>query len=122
MSSTRAWWMCPLGLALIVVFWGCNFEYTNSGCEMRSSDRPINANSDAASLQSACDRNVKNACNNLGVKYLNGVGVAVDYPRALSLFKQACDHGDQLGCVRCRDEHRLPQPGLDVRPRQDSDG
>lgn len=46
----------------------------------------------------ACDSGFARACNNLGVLYRGGLGVAQDLARAKSLYAKACDGREPLGC------------------------
>src|SRR5438094_5062081 len=39
------------------------------------------------------------SCNNLGLMYGNGDGVAKDAARAAALYRKACDGGDARGCT-----------------------
>ena len=52
------------------------------------------------------------ACNNLGVLYEQGIGVAIDYVRARALYVQACEGGEPRGChnlgVLATDGHGEP--------------
>jgi TonB family protein len=48
--------------------------------------------------QQACNSGDMGGCAKLGMKYLNGEGVAKDAVRAAELFKQACDGGSATGC------------------------
>jgi TPR repeat protein len=38
------------------------------------------------------------ACGRLGWVYEHGLGVAIDLPRAATLYEQSCDHGHGWGC------------------------
>ena len=46
----------------------------------------------------SCDAGNLNSCKSLGYMYSNGLAVAKDDARAVSLYRQACDGGDALGC------------------------
>lgn len=46
----------------------------------------------------ACDRGFPKACNNLGVLYRGGFGVAQDLAKAKSLYAKACNDKEPLGC------------------------
>lgn len=46
----------------------------------------------------ACDRGFARACNNLGVLYRGGLGVAQDLAKAKSLYAKACNDREPLGC------------------------
>ena len=46
----------------------------------------------------ACDRGFPKACNNLGVLYRGGLGVAQDLAKAKSLYAKACNDREPLGC------------------------
>lgn len=45
-----------------------------------------------------CNNNYPDACDILGMRYLNGDGVAKDEAAATAMFKRACDLGDAEGC------------------------
>ena len=49
--------------------------------------------------QQACDRGDMLGCNELGVMYGTGEGVAKDLARAATLYQRACDGGEMWGCV-----------------------
>lgn len=51
-----------------------------------------------AAFVRACDGGFAAGCFNLGVTYLNGIGVSQDDVRAVGFFRQACDGGDAKGC------------------------
>jgi TPR repeat protein len=53
----------------------------------------------------SCASGVARSCNNLGVLYDNGQGVAKDRAAALSWFERACSAGEPLGCEN-RDQRR----------------
>ena len=46
----------------------------------------------------ACDRGFARACNNLGVLYRGGLGIAQDLAKAKSLYAKACNDREPLGC------------------------
>jgi hypothetical protein len=53
----------------------------------------------AASIYAAlCEAKDGWACTTLGVMHTQGRGVKPDMARARTLFKQACDAGNQTGC------------------------
>jgi hypothetical protein len=47
----------------------------------------------------ACDSGERQGCNNLGLMYYRGEGVAKDLNRAAELYKRACDAGGSGGCL-----------------------
>jgi TPR repeat protein len=47
----------------------------------------------------ACDSGERQGCNNLGLMYYRGEGVAKDLNRAADLYKRACDAGGSGGCL-----------------------
>jgi TPR repeat protein len=47
----------------------------------------------------ACDSGERQGCNNLGLMYYRGEGVAKDLNRAADLYKRACDAGGTGGCL-----------------------
>ena len=47
----------------------------------------------------ACDGGERQGCNNLGLMYYRGEGVAKDLNRAADLYKRACDAGGSGGCL-----------------------
>ena len=49
-------------------------------------------------LETACLNGNANACNDLGVKYATGEGVARNHSRAMELYRKACDIGSAVGC------------------------
>lgn len=49
-------------------------------------------------FQKGCDGGDANSCNNLGVRYEYGDGVAKDVSRAVQLYQKTCDGGNALGC------------------------
>lgn len=56
--------------------------------------------SGAADLnRKACDSGERQGCNNLGLMYYRGEGVAKDLNRAAELYKRACDAGGTGGCL-----------------------
>ena len=56
--------------------------------------------SGAADLnRKACDSGERQGCNNLGLMYYRGEGVAKDLNRAADLYKRACDAGGTGGCL-----------------------
>jgi TPR repeat protein len=56
--------------------------------------------SGAADLnRKACDGGERQGCNNLGLMYYRGEGVAKDLNRAADLYKRACDAGGPGGCL-----------------------
>ena len=52
-----------------------------------------------------CDLEDAIACNNAGVAYMDGVGVAQSYDLARPLLTKACELGEQTGCTNL---HNLP--------------
>ena len=48
--------------------------------------------------EEACTNGDLKACANLGVKYVQGKGVAQDFLKAVSYFNKACDGGFATGC------------------------
>ncbi len=46
----------------------------------------------------ACEGDVAEAYNALGIMYDEGKGVKQNYKKALNLFGKACDKGCQIGC------------------------
>jgi TPR repeat protein len=50
--------------------------------------------------EKACELGNAGGCNNLGVLYIDGLGVNQDYIKAAELFKKACDMGLELGCEK----------------------
>jgi serine/threonine-protein kinase len=55
--------------------------------------------SEAATLfDQACSAGSREACDNLGVMYASGKGVAKDDARAAALYATACNAGNALGC------------------------
>lgn len=60
-----------------------------------------------AEMKSKCDSGNMIACDNLGIRYLKGDGVAKDAKQAASLFKRACDGGDAIGCHDLAESHRF---------------
>ncbi|MGO9775132.1 MAG: protein kinase domain-containing protein [Terracidiphilus sp.] len=58
-----------------------------------------NRYSEAAALfDQACSAGSREACDNLGVMYASGNGVAKDDARAAALYATACNAGDARGC------------------------
>jgi class 3 adenylate cyclase len=56
--------------------------------------------SQAAELyRKACDGGERKGCNNLGLMYYNGEGVAKDPNRAADLYRRACEAGGVGGCL-----------------------
>lgn len=56
-----------------------------------------------------CAADYKGGCNNMGVAYMAGRGVAADPVRAVDLYRKACDAGDMVGCFnlgRCLEAGR----------------
>lgn len=49
-------------------------------------------------FDTACKKGFARACNNLGVLYRSGFGVAQDLTKAKSLYAQACESKEPLGC------------------------
>jgi TPR repeat protein len=50
-------------------------------------------------FRKGCDSGERQGCNNLGLMYFNGEGMAKDLDRAANLFKRACDAGGPGGCL-----------------------
>ena len=50
-------------------------------------------------FQNGCNIGERQGCNNLGLMYYRGEGVAKDLNRAANLFKRACDAGGPGGCM-----------------------
>jgi uncharacterized protein len=76
-------------------------ENVNCAVPLRVSLRPLEqarACSEATECQARCAASEMSACMMLGGMYLGGNGVAKDERRAVALFKQACDGGNQEGC------------------------
>jgi uncharacterized protein len=56
-----------------------------------------------AALSDGCERRWAPACNDLAYAYQHGEGgLARDEPRALALYKKACDGGNALGCKNAK--------------------
>ena len=51
----------------------------------------------------ACESGYPEGCYNLGVFYINGIGVRQDYSTAKEYFGKACDFRLQLGCDGYKD-------------------
>jgi len=62
-------------------------------------------------FQRSCDLGHAAACNNLGLAYQTGEGVARDYTRAMSLFERACSRGL---AEACSNQGALYEHGLGV--------
>jgi uncharacterized protein len=58
-------------------------------------------------LQKQCDNGDAISCDNLGVRYLQGDGVAKDAQKANALFQRACDGGDYMGCFDIAESYRF---------------
>jgi TPR repeat protein len=69
---------------------------------LRYDDGTDGVEKDYARAASLYDRGCKlghaACCNNLGVDYQHGYGVAADVPRAMRLYTGACDQKNALGC------------------------
>jgi Sel1 repeat len=61
----------------------------------------------AEELQKRCDGGNAIACDDLGVLYLKGDGVAKDAKKANALFQRACDGGDPVGCYDLAESYRF---------------
>jgi TPR repeat protein len=48
--------------------------------------------------EQACGAGIPLGCNDLGVLYYGGHGVAQDYAQAAALYKKACDGGETVSC------------------------
>ena len=59
-----------------------------------SSDR----NADTLALQQGCESGNAVMCNDLGVSYLRGLGIARDVSLALGAFERSCRRGSPDGC------------------------
>lgn len=53
---------------------------------------------DDATCTTFCDSTFYSACMRLGDRYFKGIGVPKDLPRAVSLFRKACDGGNGPAC------------------------
>jgi serine/threonine protein kinase len=73
-----------------------------SGAELEQQAASLyksNRFSEAATLfDQACSAGSREACDNLGVMYASGKGVAQDDARAAALYATACNAGNALGC------------------------
>jgi serine/threonine-protein kinase len=73
-----------------------------SGAELEQQAASLykaNRFSEAATLfDQACSAGNREACDNLGVMYATGKGVAKDDARAAALYATACNAGNALGC------------------------
>ena len=73
-----------------------------SGAELEQQAASLykaNRYSEAATLfDQACSAGSREACDNLGVMYASGKGVAKDDARAAALYATACNAGNALGC------------------------
>lgn len=58
-------------------------------------------------FQQACNGGNLSGCQDLGVLYAQGQGVARDYVKAGKLFKQACDGGEMNGCENLGDLYKF---------------
>jgi TPR repeat protein len=65
----------------------------------------------ARSFQRGCDQGHAAACNNLGLAYQSGRGVAEDFEQARTAFQRACGEGFAEGCSN---EGVLHEQGLGV--------
>jgi uncharacterized protein len=54
--------------------------------------------SDPRELERRCEAGQARECVSLGILYAEGKSVVADPQRALTLFTQACDRGDLMGC------------------------
>ena len=53
----------------------------------------VSENPAVQKLQRGCDGDDLEECVSLGLRYAGGDGVSKDEPRAVSLYKKACDDG-----------------------------
>lgn len=60
---------------------------------------------DATDCAEQCSRGDLGSCNNLGLAYSQGAGVAKDEARAAELYKKACDGGHAGGCNNLAAKH-----------------
>lgn len=78
---------CPPGLFV-----------TDGKCARPSDARTHQCERDVVDCATQCARGHAGSCNNLGLLYSRGEGVAEDQGKAVQLLQQACDGGMMLAC------------------------
>jgi uncharacterized protein len=63
------------------------------------------ADDDLIGCTNGCSDKYTEDCVTLGSMYLTGAQVSMDPPRAVSLFRAACDEGSARGCMRLGDAY-----------------
>lgn len=58
---------------------------------------------DVVGCTNGCSEQQVEDCVTLASMYMKGEVVSVDHPRAIELFRDACDHGSARGCLRLGD-------------------
>lgn len=61
----------------------------------------------AAEQQTRCQSGDAAQCDDLGLRYLKGDGVAQDTKKAAVLFQRACNGGDAIGCFDIAESYRF---------------
>ena len=91
-SPHRRVWSSALSFGAVACFavaWGSTSRATTAQSPSVS---------DAAAFASNCEQGDAVGCNDLGVSYLHGDGVAADASRALQFFERSCREGSPDGC------------------------
>jgi TPR repeat protein len=60
-------------------------------------------------LTKSCEGGDALACDSVGERYANGLGVPADWVRAMTFFRMSCDFGDGLGCYMLGRSYKLGQ-------------
>ena len=67
----------------------------------------VNQSEATLMFQRACDGNLARGCRNLALQYASGLGVAENDELANSLFRRACDLGDDPACLALENRGKL---------------
>jgi len=62
--------------------------------------------------QKGCDTGNGTSCNNLGTKYLVGIGVPKDELKALELFEKSCTLQESIGCFNLASNYEEGKQGV----------
>jgi len=73
-------------------------ESVKSKKELLKPDTLDTAKAERLKHESACSKGSADACSKLGFLYGTGKGVALDYYRAVELYRKACSGGSSMGC------------------------
>ena len=87
-----------LALIVIIGFLHAENNESNNSCKNVKVKGCFDSNFMSKLLTKVCNDGKMKACYNLGLLYANGEAIKQDKPKAIGLFKKACEGGIKEAC------------------------